>query len=107
MKKIGSKHANMHFSSPDSKSEVKALIKESAGIAVATLEVNDSSGNKTRIKENQFTSNKKISFARDILPKDDSYIAEQAKKDAVIILVSKDNQELYEKWKMMIKKLIG
>jgi len=107
MKKLGSKHAHAQFTSPDSKPEVKALIQQSAGIAVATLEVSDSSGNKTKIKEDQFTSNKRISFGRDILPEDDSYIAVQAKKDAVITLVSEPNRVLYEKFKTVIEKLIG
>lgn len=107
MKKIGSKHAHVQFTSPDSKPEVKALIEQSAGIALATLEVKDSNGNKTKIKEDQFTSNKRISFSRDISPEDDSYIAVQAKKDTVITIVSEPNQALYEKFKAVIEKLIG
>ena len=107
MKKLGSKHANIKFNSPDSKPEVKSLIENSAGLAVATLEVRDSEGNTTKIKEDQFTSNKKISFGRDILSDDDSYIVAQAKKDTVITTVSDSNRTLYEKFISVIETLIG
>ena len=105
MKKIGSKHAHVQFISPDSKPEVKALIRQSAGIAAMTLEVSDANGNRTKIKEDQFTSNKRIAFVRDILPEDDLYIVEQAKKDTVITLVSDANHVLYEKFKVVVEKL--
>lgn len=105
MKKIMSKRAHVQFTSPESKAEVKELIKESAGLAVATLEVQDANGNKTKIKEGQFTSNKKIAFSGDILAEDDSYIINQAKQDTVITQVSEDNLLLYEKFEPVIKKL--
>ncbi|MPM40460.1 hypothetical protein SDC9_87104 [bioreactor metagenome] len=106
MKKIECKHANAQFISPDSKSEVKALINQSAGLAVATLEIIDSNGNKTKIKENQFTSNRKIKITQNISPEHDNFIVEQAKKDLVITPVSSANSLLYETFKPVIEKLI-
>lgn len=46
MKKLGSKHAHVQFTSPASKEEVKDLIDRSSGLAVSTLEVLDANGNK-------------------------------------------------------------
>jgi len=106
MKKLGSKHAHVQFTSPESKEEVKDLIDRSSGLAVSTLEVLDSNGNKTKIKEEQFTSSKKIPFGRDILPEDDSYIIDQAKSDTVITVTSEDNKALFDTFKEMLKKLI-
>ena len=107
MKKMGSRHAHVQFTSPASKAEVKDLIDRSAGLAVSTLEVLDASGNKTKIKEEQFTSSKKIPFGRDIQPMDDDYIIEQAKKDTVVTVVSADNQTLFDKFKGTLKKLMS
>jgi hypothetical protein len=107
MKRLKSKHAHIEFKSPDSKSEIKSLIENSAGLAVATLEVQDSNGNKTKIKQDKFTSNKDIAFERDILDEDDSYIITQAKKDSVINQVSPDNNTLYNRFKKAISKFVN
>lgn len=107
MKKIGSKRAHIQFSSPESKEEVKGLIDRSAGLAVSTLEVMDENGNKTKIKEEQFTSSSKISFGRDIKPEDDPYIVAQAKRDGVVSVVSEDNHKLYNRFKDIIARLMG
>lgn len=106
MKRIRSKRASLQFTSPESKAEVKDLIERSSGLAISTLEVIDSSGNKTRIKEEQFTSSKKIPFGRDIQPQDDEYIVEQAQKDGVISVQSKANLNLYNMFKGAIEKLM-
>ena len=107
MKKIGSKRAHIQFTSPESKEEVKGLIDRSAGLAVSTLEVMDENGNKTKIKEEQFTSSSKISFGRDIKPEDDPYIVAQAKRDGVVSVVSEDNHKLYNRFKDIIARLMG
>lgn len=107
MKKLGSKHAHVQFTSPASKEEVKDLIDRSSGLAVSTLEVLDANGNKSKIKEEQFTSSKKILFGRDILPEDDGYIIDQAKKDTVVTATSEDNKALFDKFKGMLKNLIS
>lgn len=107
MEQIGSKHANIQFSSPESKEEIKNLIQSSAGLAAPTLKVCDADGNSRKIKEGQFSSNKKISLGRDILPDDDSHLIEQAKKDSVITEQSTANLTLYEKFKSKIERLIN
>ena len=107
MKKLGSKHAHVQFSSPDSKEEVKSLMDRSAGLAVSTLEVEDDNGNKSRIKEEKFTSSTKVPFRRDIQPDDDIYIVEQAKKDGAISVVSDENKKLYNRLKSVIERLKG
>ena len=107
MKKLGSTHAHVQFTSPESKEEVKNLIERSSGLAVSTLEVLDSNGNKTKIKEEQFTSSKKIPFGRDILPEDDAYIIDQAKKDTAVTVISEENKVLFGKFKGVLKSLIS
>lgn len=107
MKKMKSSHAHVQFASPGSKEEVKNLIGRSSGLAVSTLEVLDAGGNKTKIKEDQFTTSKKIPFGRDILPEDDGYIIEQAKKDAVVTVTSGENEALFERFKDKLRMLIG
>ena len=107
MKSIGSKHAHVQFTSPDSKEKITSLIAQSAGLAVATLQVRDSEGNKTKIKEDQFTTSKKIVFKHDILSEDDTYVISQAKKDSVIAVLSQKNKEIYEHFYEVIKKLKG
>lgn len=107
MKKLGSKHAHVQFTSPDSKEEVKNLMDRSAGLAVSTLEVVDDNGNKSRIKEEKFTSSTKVPFRGDIKPDDDMYIIEQAKKDGAISVVSDENKKLYNRLKSVIERLKG
>lgn len=103
MKKLGCKRSHLQFTSPASRDEVKALIKESSGLACSTLAVVDENGNKTKIKEDQFTSSTRLSFARDIRDEDDGYIIEQAKKHGVIDTVSEANRKLYN----LLKDKIG
>lgn len=107
MKSIQSKHAHVQFTSPESKEEIVHLIDQSSGLALATLEVRDSEGNKTKIKEEQFTTSTKISFGRDIIAEDDQYIIIQAKKDSAITVQSVENATLYERFLAVIKKLKG
>ncbi|MEG0835498.1 MAG: hypothetical protein RR313_08000 [Anaerovoracaceae bacterium] len=107
MKSIQSKHAHVQFTSPESKEEIVTLIDQSSGLALATLEVRDSEGNKTKIKEEQFTTSTKISFGRDIIAEDDQYIIIQAKKDSAITVQSEENEILYERFLAVIKKLKG
>lgn len=107
MKKIRSKHANIQFTSPESKEEITSLIEESSGLAVATLEVKDSEGNKTKIRQEQFSTSKKIKFGRDIQANDDDYIINQARKDSIISVLSDKNKALYESFVDVIKRLVG
>jgi hypothetical protein len=105
MKKVGSKTANATFNSPKSKPEIKSMMEKSSGLAVATLNVIDEAGNTTKIKEDAFTSNKKIQFGRDVSASDDEYLINQAKKDSVITITSEENAALYERFIGMIKRL--
>lgn len=104
MKTVGSKHANMELRSPDSKGEIKSLLVSSSGLAIPSLQVIDSTGNKTKIEESKFTSNKKIRFGRDITPSDDEYIINQASKDRIISEASVGNNALYMRFIGTIKK---
>lgn len=107
MKRMKCKNANVQFTSPESKDEVKGLIERSAGLAVSTLLITDENGNKTKIKEEQFSSSTRIPFGRDISSDDDEYLAKQAKKNEAVSTVSKDNNSLYERLKVSIAKLIN
>ena len=106
MKIIKSKHASAQFNKPESKEQITSLIDQSAGLAVATLEVCDVDGNLTKIKEDQFTTSKKIALGRDIKAEDDGYIVLQAKNDNNITILSDKNKEIYNRFVDAIKKLI-
>ena len=107
MRNLGSNNARVRFTSPKSVQETIKLIGQSAGLAVATLEVTDVNGNKTKIKENQFNSSTKISVGRDIIADDDEYILEQIKQEQVITEVSEENRKLFSSVKEKILRLIG
>lgn len=106
MKRMGCKRAALRFTSPESKAEVIDLIDRSAGLSVATLEVKDSKGNTTKIKDDDFTSSTRIAFGRDIQPEDDGYIIKQAKKNKVISVISEANKMLYNAIKDKIERMI-
>lgn len=106
MKRVGSKTGNATFNSPESKSGVQKMIEDTAGLAVTTMEVIDIEGDKRKIKEGSFTSNKPIAFARDIQNEDDKYIISEAKKNELIKRTSDANEALYNRFKVIISNLI-
>ena len=56
MKKVGSKTTNIVFNSPNSKDGISKMIAESSGLAVASLQIVDNTGEKRRVKEGSFSS---------------------------------------------------
>ena len=106
MKSMNCSGASVQFTSPKSKMEVSKLIQESSGLAVSTLEVIDSNGNKTKIREDQFTSSKKLPISTNISEKDDDYIVYQAKQDQIVDKTSIDNLKIYNKFRSALEKLI-
>jgi len=50
MKKVGSKTTNIVFNSPNSKDGISKMIAESSGLAVASLQIVDNTGEKRRVK---------------------------------------------------------
>lgn len=106
MKKVGSKTAHAKFNSPDSKQGVQKLLEDTAGLALATMLVTDTDGETKKIKEDSFSSNKKIPFGRDITSSDDEYFILAAKKDEIINETSKDNQSLYNRFVKIIGQLM-
>lgn len=106
MRSLGSKTANAKFNSPDSKAAVKQMLENTAGLAITTMKITDSDGEVKNIKQQSFSSNKKITFNRDIAATDDEYLISQAKKYDIINKTSEANQSLYEKFIEFIKKTI-
>lgn len=107
MKKLGSNSSRVRFTSPQSLQNTIDLIDQSAGLAVATLEVTEANGNKTKIKENQFSASTKIMVGRDIIEDDDEYLVGQIKQEQVISRVSEENRNLFNTVKESILRLKG
>lgn len=107
LKRLQGHSANVSFTSPSSKEAVIELIDQttSNGLAAATLKVQDAQGNSTTIKEDQFSTNRKIYLEGDLQSRNDQYIIEQAKKDEVINTQSQANERLYNRFKEIIQKL--
>lgn len=106
MKNVKSKTGNLMFNSPESKEGVKVVLNKTAGLACATMKVTDEKGEIKNIKENAFSSSKKIIYKGNIDEKGDNFIIDFSKKDGVISNVSKDNQSLYERLKEKLKQLM-
>lgn len=68
MKKVGSKTTNIVFNSPNSKDGISKMIAESSGLAVASLQIVDNTGEKRRVKEGSFSSTIKIEYEGNIPP---------------------------------------
>ena len=107
MKKVGSKTTNIVFNSPNSKDGISKMIAESSGLAVASLQIVDNTGEKRRVKEGSFSSTIKIEYEGKIRPNGDEYLIIQAKKDGIISNVSPENERLYEQEKEHLKALMS
>lgn len=107
MKKVGSKTTNIVFNSPNSKDGISKMIAESSGLAVASLQIVDNTGEKRRVKEGSFSSTIKIEYEGNIRPNGDEYLIIQAKKDGIISNVSPENERLYEQEKEHLKALMS
>lgn len=105
LKKIEGTSANLSFNSPESISEVKNVIQKSAGLAKTTLECHDEKGTFSRVKEDNFSSSKKIPFARDITEEDIRVFTNQAKRDEITNSVSPENRTLYKKYINLFERL--
>lgn len=99
MKKMGANTANASFNSPESKQGVQEFIEDAtkSGLVATTMHVIDNDGEEKTIKEDSFSSNRKIAFATDLTSGDDEFLISIAKKDSVINDVSQENQSLYER----------
>ena len=86
--------------------EIQGLLNSSSGLATVTMDVIDSHGNKTRIKEDSFASQKQVPLSQNIEPANDAYFIEQAMSDPVVKQTSDENRALYERFKPSIKKII-
>ena len=107
MKKVGSKTTNIVFNSPNSKDGISKMIAESSGLAVASLQIVDNTGEKRRVKEGSFSSTIKIEYEGNIRPNGVEYLIIQAKKDVIISNVSPENERLYEQEKEHLKALMS
>ena len=107
MKKVGSKTTNIVFNSPNSKDGISKMIAESSGLAVASLQIVDNTGEKRRVKEGSFSSTIKIEYEGNIRPNGDEYLIIQAKKDGIISNVSPENERRYEQEKEHLKALMS
>ncbi len=108
MKNISSKTANMIFNSPESKEGVQRILEETtgSGLATTTMKVEDSEGQKQIIKEDKFSSNKKIPFAKDIEESDDETLVSYAQNNPIINKTSEENNRIYERCIDIFHKLV-
>lgn len=107
MQKVGSKTGNLVFNSPGSKQGIKDVIEATGGMAVATLQVTDSDGEKRRIKEGAFSSSTKVEYNGNLNAAGDEYLITQAKKDHTVTVTSPENQNIYNRMINTFKKLMG
>ena len=107
MQKVGSKTGNLVFNSPGSKQGIKDVIEATGGMAVATMQVTDSDGEKRRIKEGAFSSTTKVEYNGNLSASGDSYLIAQAQKDHTVTVTSPENQNIYNRMINTIKKLMG
>lgn len=106
MDRVDSKTANMQFNTPGSKAGVQQLVEQVAGLANTTMRVTYSDGQKRNIRDDSFSSNKKIQLARDISEADDGFFISVAKENDVVTNISPDNQRLYDRLKDSIARLL-
>lgn len=106
MQKVGSKTGNLVFNSPESKQGIKDVLEATGGMAVATLQVTDSDGEKRRIKEGAFSSTTKVEYNGNLNASGDAYLIAQAKKDNTVTVTSPENLSIYNRMINTIKKLM-
>lgn len=97
MRDLSSKTANMNFNNPESSEDVKDFLIETtgSGLAIATLEGLDAEGEPVRVKEDTFTSSRRIEFNKNIEPTDDEYMISVARKNSSINITSGENDNSY------------
>lgn len=105
MRRLGCNTANTQFNSPDSKEAVQRLLEDTTGLAKTTMLIKDETGETKTIKEETFSSNKKIPFGKDIADTDDEYLIAIAQKDDIINKTSEENEKLYKKWVEVFARL--
>lgn len=107
MQIVGSKTGNLVFNSPDSKQGIKDVLEATGGMAVATLQVTDSDGEKRRIKEGSFSSTTKVEYSGNLRASGDAYLIAQAKKDCTITVTSPENLSIFNRMIDTFKKLMS
>ncbi|EHQ92117.1 hypothetical protein [Desulfosporosinus youngiae] len=106
MKSLGSNTTNLTFNSPDSKEGIQKLLEETSGQARTTLFVKNKDGEDEKIREDSFSSNKKIAFAKDVTSDDDEYFVLIAQKESIIKNVSKENEAWYKRYVAALRSLL-
>jgi len=106
MKQVGSKTGNLTFNTPGSKKGVKEIMASTGGLAVVSMKVTDDDGETRQIKEDAFSSNKKIPYSGNLSSEGDPYLVEFAQKDSIVTVTSAENASLYERVKGKIKRLM-
>lgn len=94
---MGCDTANSSFNSPKNKNGVKNFLEEttSTGLAISTIKAIDNEGLPVTIKEDNFTSSKRLEFGKDIDGNDDNYLINFAKRNEAMTVTSEENDELY------------
>ena len=106
MKRLGSNTTNIRFNSPDSKEGIQKLLVETSGQATTTLFVTKDDGETDTIREDSFSSNKKIPFSKDITSEDDERLVSIAQKEEIINIVSKENKSWYNQFATVLRSLM-
>jgi hypothetical protein len=108
MKDLSSRTANMNFNNPESSEDIKEFLFETtgSGLAIATLEGLDLEGEPVRVKENTFTSSRKIEFNKNVESTDDEHIISVARKNSSINITSEENDNLYNNFIRIFNKFM-
>lgn len=107
MNRVGSRTGNLTFNTPGSKNGVRAVIQSTGGMAIASMKVTDTEGEKRNIKEGSFSSSTSIEYEGNVDSKGDAYVVALAQKNEVMMHTSEENLSLYQKLKGKIKALIS
>lgn len=103
---LGCKTSNLTFNSPKNKEELAEMITENAAITKVTVAGTDSHGNKSTIKGDKISGERKISIIGEVSSDDDIKIVKCSKNIEEMAKVSIENNNTYKKFKNIIRELI-
>lgn len=105
METAGSRTGNVKLNSPSNKRGIQKVIVATGGLVEASIEVTDPDGEVRRLKEGTFSSSTKVGYAGNVSSDGDEYLVLQAKKNAAMNTVSRNNAQLYEQVLPVIERL--
>lgn len=103
---LGSPNAYLSCTSPNSGETLQGAINDTVGrgLAEVRLDVTDSNGKRSKIKEDKFTTSDKMTVAGDISSEDDNRLVTIAKDVPELQRKSEGNTQIYNRFLSTIRK---